>query len=331
MKLDFGTNITNEEKSDSNLSLIKFDPLSLNRTYGVILTISEGKNNTTKIHYEIEVTCEEELSNRTYLFVLNKKQVFINEKPASTTNEEFAEQCGKVLFPLNIIVSKNGICKEIYNHNEIKNRWNLLEKKLKQTYKHQEYINQINQRKRLFENKQQLNKIVLEKDWFIQLFFSGILAPNEKKIKEFPLYVQGKVPFRLSSIYKQHSKNKNKQIMHLKGVCVDKRSEYDILKGNPPTAIEANEASGVLDIKYQLNKQGHIDSIVGNSAIEFISNKKREVAFEIYNLKSKIPVTKFEKIKLNQIEKDKEETEITKQEKKKVYSVFGKKFMLGNK
>ena len=59
----------------------------------------------------------------------------------------------------------------VYNHQEIKDRWGLLEKKLLQFYKHPTRIQQIKQRKQIVYNKEQLTTILLKQDWFIKLFF----------------------------------------------------------------------------------------------------------------------------------------------------------------
>ncbi len=330
MKWDFGTTAKNEA-SDGNTHLIEYSPLGLNRTYGVIININDGKNKQTKVHYEIEITCEEEITDKTYLFVVNKKQVFVNEKPASTMNEEFAEQCAQAYFPLKLVVNTNGEYESIFNFKEIKQRWHRIEKKLKQVYKNELYSSQINQRSLFFETVGQLNRVLLEKDWFIQLFFKSNLRGAKGVVSTLPIFVTGAILFKTNVIYKEHPKNTNKIIAQVKGVCIDDRTESDILKGNPPTEKKTSDVKGTLDFKYQLNSKGWIDSIVGDCKVVFASAKQRQVSLEVYNLKSKVPKTKFEEQQGIEKQEDKEKDELKGKQQKKIYSLFGKKFKLGKK
>ena len=101
------TNIVEDYEEPERLFSLEYNPLGLNRTYGVLIRIEDTKQKSTQIHFEIEVSCIEQITNQTYLFELNKKQIYINEKAANGLNEEFAETCGAVFYPLQLLVNAN--------------------------------------------------------------------------------------------------------------------------------------------------------------------------------------------------------------------------------
>ena len=328
-KWDFGTNILHEEELSTDTISLKLDPLGLNRTYGVVFKIKDGKQQNTQIHYKIEITCLYELSNQSYLFRLNKKQVFINEKPASSILEEFAEKCGHAFFPLDLVVDNYGIAKEIYNYPEIVTRWEAIEKELLRFYKHPSMVTQIHQRRQIIQNPKQLNRAILENDWFIQLYFSGVAYKQKSFSVSVPVFPSSTVAYSGKNCLTKHPKNPLKVKVSATGKCVDNRSEFDLLKGTPANLDTNPTVKGEIEIFYQLNEKAQFDAVVGNCNLVFPSGKKRIVNWEIYNLKNKIPKTLAEKAKDREAIEAADKKELKEKQQKKTYKLFGKNFKFG--
>ncbi len=328
-KWDFGTSIIEETPLSEGASAMKLQPLGLNRTYGVLLQIKNNTVQSTQIHYNIEVTCLEVLPHHNFLFRLSRQQMFINEKPASSMPEEFAEKCGQVFYPLHLEITPKGKAIGIANYPEIVKRWNATEKELLQYYKNAAMQSQIQKRRAIIQDKKRLSRMLLTNDWFTTLYFSGIPIRQGTSSVKLPVFPSSNVAFSIKNSDKQHPKNPLKVKVSTTGKCVDNRSEFDLLKGNPANLDTNPTVKGEIEIFYQLNEKAQFDSVVGNCNLVFPSGKKRIVNWEIYNLKNKIPKTLAEKAKDREAIEAADKKELKEKQQKKTYKLFGKNFKFG--
>jgi len=319
-KRDFGNIIVKEEKV---LASFKFNPIDVKRTYGVLLIFKDEKQTKLQIHYEIDVICLEQVG-RYYIFKINKKQVYINEKAPDTTIDELVERCGKVLYPLHIKVNSLGLATTIMNHKEIIERWKMEKQKIKQSYQGKEVNLLLKNMDDVLQDRNQTSELFLERDWFMTLFFTPIYQNKKKDSTYFPLIpYTPTIAYEIKQIHKSHLHRDKDIIIEQKGKCIDTRSENDILKGNLISANKGKIIAGKSDLKYHIYKNSPIvDAITGSCQIDFPSGKSKKVTIEIYNLKEKTPKTAVERNE--EQERIAKETPQPKKQKKKYFSFWKK-------
>lgn len=321
-KLDFGNHVV--VKEEKVLAPFKYNPIDVKRTYGVVLVFQDEKQTRLQIHYEIDAICLEQVG-RYYIFEINKKQVYINEKAPDTTIDELVERCGKVLYPLRIKVNSLGLATTIINHEAIQNRWKIEQQKIKQSYKGKEVNLLLKNMDDILQDTNQTTALFLERDWFMTLFFTSIYQNNKKSTKQFPLIpYTPTVTYEINQSHKNYSHKEGDIIIEQKGKCIDTRSENDILKGNLISANNGGKAIvGKSDLKYHIYKNSPIvDAITGSCQIDFPSGKSKKVTIEIYNLREKTPKTLTERNE--EQEKIARETPQPKKHKKNYFSFWKK-------
>ncbi|QNK62208.1 hypothetical protein H7F33_16935 [Pedobacter sp. PAMC26386] len=278
-------------------------PSPICKTYGVVLKFSAHY----KVHYEIEVSYLRELEDGSFLFELDKKQVYINEKAPNKTIDKLADQMGKILYPLTVKTNKKGVLTEVANMEFIKQRWQQEKQKVIQGYEGEVVASGISAMELALGNDDRLTELV-RKDWFLALFFSGIYGLQAKDIKE-PL------PFRLPfipyapmvsyaitrEITEKHGENKCFSIKY-EGIVAE-------LWG-------MTKAKGTLNATFKLYHQDFtVRSITGDVSFIPIEEKEKNINFEIYHL-----AEKDKSIKSTQDNQNDESTD--KVEKKSFWNFF---------
>ncbi|WP_299254505.1 hypothetical protein [uncultured Aquimarina sp.] len=327
-RLDIGTSII-EETEDGKLDHFSYKPLGVANTYGVLLISEDEKKKRLQIHYEIDVICLDETEDNHFEFEVLKHQIYINEKAPNILIDELSERCGKVLYPLLLKVNRQGLVVNILNQEDIIKRWETEKASINQSYKGKEIQLLLKNMDIVINNTNQLTDLVLQRDWFITIFFSPLYNINLKDKKKnkislpFIPYSPG-VIFETKNKISTHSHKKNDVIINQKGKCIDQRSERDILRGNLISIDKIKKVvKGKLDLKYQIYKDSLIaDAITGICNLEFPSGKEKKMTVEIYNLKNKTPLSSVKRAALFEISEE-EEKNISKKKKKRFF-FFGK-------
>jgi len=265
------------------------------RTYGVIF-IFDNDNQQQKIHYEIEMLFSN--SSGANIFYINKKEVYIHDNVPSAIVDRLSAECGKVLYPLQIIVSKQGAFTSVNNIEEIQKRWQNKKPFLQQYYNRPIADNIINSMDKALANTQFIYSALVQ-DWFYTLFFS-------------PVYHVHKIGHQCSADIRLPFEAYNKSVLFnvqqnssdvltadehieikVKGNCTDPRSLEDIIKGSPIPVSKATAGiytapTGSVDLVYKLLPSNlSISSITGNCKMNLHNGKQKTVTVEIYNLKEK--------------------------------------------
>jgi len=326
-KLDFGTNIITEEESASQYTSHIYNPLGVARTYGVVLVFEDEVQKKLQIHFEIDVFCINKTDDDYFEIEIFKHQIYINEKKPDILIDELSERCGKVIYPLNLKVNKQAKVLNIVNQHTIIERWEREKENIKQLYNSKEVSLLVNNMDSIIYDKKKLTDLILQRDWFITLFFSPIYTSSVKsktrKELKFPIipYAPG-VSYEIENEIIEHPNKKGDIIFNQKGLCIDHRSEKDILRGNQISFEKTKRpVKGEIAIKHQLYKNSLlIDAITGVCNLNFPSGKSKKISIEIYNLKNKTPQSSTQKKAA--IEKTKEENEKSLPKKKKKFSFF---------
>ena len=148
-------------------------PVAQQIYYGVMFTITTGEETNT-MTYKVSVRCIDQEPKEYHLFEINKlTPTFINDEEPNTIADELAEKVASVLYPLVVVTHKNGKWADIYNIDDIQQRWAVKKQELLEEYEGpwaEEYLSLVGQS---LENRQRLNQS-FEDNWFLNAFFSGI-------------------------------------------------------------------------------------------------------------------------------------------------------------
>ncbi|WP_214984160.1 hypothetical protein [Tenacibaculum dicentrarchi] len=303
-----------------------YDPEGLKRTYGVVLKSKDVLEKKEKqVHYEIEVLFLEKYNIDDFIFEVRKKQVFIDEKKPDLLFDVLADDCGKILYPVKVIVSPLGKLRRIANYQEIKERWFTKRNFLAKQYQGGEVDLLFNQMDQVINNEQKINSIVKE-DWFFTLFFNQIHGGYASTVPKAALSLIF-YPYSEPVVFETKQTgidNPNKPgaiIYKQEGHCVDVRNEAEIQKGKKiffSDEEKKEKVKGNVTINYEIYKDSPVfDAIWGSGVLEFSSGKSKEIVVEIFNLKNKIPKSSLEEDILQ--DKIKE----AKPKPKKHFSFFG--------
>ncbi|MFH6963107.1 hypothetical protein ACHRVK_11970 [Flavobacterium plurextorum] len=214
-----------------------------------------------EVHYEIEINCKPQNTWNDFVYEINRKQIYINQKEPQLLVEQMLDKSSKVIFPLKIATAKDGTMAEICNHKEIVDRWQSIKGQLGDYYYSETAYKVLNKIQKLIFNKLELEKS-LQLDWFFHLYFSPIYidypleTPQDYHWKS-PIFGNQTVDYLLSQTLKEYYTATNKVIINAKGKSIDERSIAEILNGitypqaklqnKPYQAVESE-----MEIQYKL-------------------------------------------------------------------------------
>lgn len=251
---------------DSNYNLV-FRPDETKKEYQVKYTIDNcGTVDIMKQIMSIKRLLTKE-TDYFYFEIDTVSKVYINGKEPNELALELAENASRILYPLQIVVNDYGKWRDIYNFNEVKNRWNIKKQELLAYYEGEttdQYIAIID---RTLQSKDALLS-TLTSNWFLRAFFNGIhvdytenleiekniFFPMSSKIIEPRFLVKQKINSTLDE-------NK-KLIVEQKGILDDERSKIDFENESEfPIHAMSNKnslkANGSYKAKYFLNRNNH--------------------------------------------------------------------------
>ncbi|MBL0737177.1 LysM peptidoglycan-binding domain-containing protein [Flavobacterium sp. GN10] len=111
--------------------------------------------------------------NNYHLFEINKGSIYVNNSIPDTIMDELAAKTAAVLYPLKIVVNESGKWVDIYNYDEIENRWKDTKEEVLDYFEGEVAENYIEHTEYALENSEALLNS-LASDYFLRAFFSGI-------------------------------------------------------------------------------------------------------------------------------------------------------------
>ncbi|HEY0176308.1 MAG TPA: hypothetical protein VGC08_08015 [Pedobacter sp.] len=281
---------------NANETSLLFNPVGLDRTYGVIFDVVNGEK-TFCVNYEIEVRYTGKLNDYYLLFELRRKEMFINHKLPETLIDQFAAGCGEIIYPLEVISGTFGEFMGINNKKAILERWTRRKKELGRYYIGEKSEEILGQMDLALSSDRHLVASVFS-DQFIALYFSKAYSFTKKQgQKEFETFIPV-VPYTAAVKYTitQHTDrsvadNGTIQLFQ-KGHCSDPRSMEDIAKRMPvPVSGQLSQVhsplKGDLELNYSLYaKDNTINSLTGNFSLSG-TVADRSVKVQVYHLREK--------------------------------------------
>lgn len=263
--------------------------------YGVMFTVTTGDEVTT-MHYEVSVQCVDKQPSEHHLFEINRvSKIFINHVEADTIINELAEKVSESLYPLVLVVNKNGRWEEVYNTVEIKKRWANHKQKIVAEYQGREIENYLAVFEQSIDNKSSLNES-LQKDWFLNAFFSGIYMKHNEELTsestvDFPLLVNSNpLRYSINQTIDKYLDESNNICLSRDGILKDDRckadfenelsfSNYDSQMGQ-----ELEKATGNFKANYFLNPNNNtIKTMLMECDVKLDVPKKLEIVIAVIN------------------------------------------------
>ncbi|MGF6850959.1 hypothetical protein QFZ51_006194 [Chitinophaga sp. W3I9] len=275
----------------------RFNPVHLSRTYGVTYIIqSAGREQA--ISYEITVSCSKRLPGNMFLFEINKGQVYINDQAPEKMIDKLAEQCGKVLYPLQIKVNEAGQFTGIANQLQIAAAWAAAKPGIQQYYTG-DITDEIIAYMDLAVSSEAHIYRSLCRDWFMALYFADLYQPGSDIMKRQLTAALPVMPYTAPVLFNvtqqpiQHNTASGSLVLQQKGSCSDPRSAEDIsAEKEIPLSRQLHgihtPAKGQVDITYKLYQTDYsINAITGECSLQLVPGQDKKVTFTIYHLREK--------------------------------------------
>lgn len=264
--------LSEEEKEEHRKNVVFNDApgkLSLNHsqgehTYGVLYTIENGKEIHT-VKYTIKVIWLAQNSGYHFYRVIREQDIYINDTAANTMAEEIANQAAQALYPLTIVVDENSEWIDIYNFEDIKERWNETKKQITKYYQGSFVEKYFSIQDKNLEDSQSLF-LSLKKDWFLNSLFNGIQVqyPPTKSISRnilFPYLAKtDSLKYDIDQTIDERLDTDNLIVIDLQGKLNDARSKTDFENelNQPGKEYSEEKPTGNYRAKYFLNPNNYM-------------------------------------------------------------------------
>lgn len=149
-------------------------PTEQSVNYSVVIHFDEEQE-SNEVKYQLRITRLKHVDKGQALFQIERiSDVFINETLPDLIADRLAYATGKVFYPLVISVDHNGGFRNIYNYNEIFNRWPSVKNKVLNDFEGDLVEDYLLKMERQLSNQDKLQLAFLNHDWFLHTFFRPI-------------------------------------------------------------------------------------------------------------------------------------------------------------
>jgi hypothetical protein len=254
--------------------------------YTVAYNIIAGDTVEHTISFELSVQDQEQDQEENHLFEIDKiSTTYINGEEPNTIADELAEKVASALYPIAIVVNKNGKWIDIYNYTSIKERFENNKINILNEYQGEWAEKYLSLCEQSLVDKDALKRS-WEGNWFLNSFFNELYVSYsanlsfEKNI-HFPLLPNIKpVDYKVTQKIGQYINEFGLIEVTQKGILVDERSAadfeneqsypyYALLNKSEPKAI------GNFESHYYINpKNNCIESLMLHCSLELTIPKK---------------------------------------------------------
>ncbi len=281
VEINDGKIVNLHEKNEINFSDFNHELLDikeLNHTYGVVIKRKLTGKVPLQFHYKIKIKYLKRAQQGLHELELHREQVYINDKMPERLAEILADDCGSVMYPINVLVSKTGRIVNISNAKEIKRRWGSKKLEIDNYYKSSIVKTLLSKMDEAYANKISILK-ALKTNLFVNLFFTNIYRAYDDFKSKYKV-VMPISPFGRKYVYNV--------VNELEPFLTDTEKVKLRIKGSAEElGIKSN-----LDMHYKLTSSDNIIfSIQGN--INTIRNGNEEkIEFQAHHIDHKKNKTK---------------------------------------
>lgn len=264
------------------------------RKYGYHYQNFDNEKLTKEVHYEVEINCKPRNTYDDFVYEINRKQIYVNQKQPDLLIEQMLEKCSKVIFPIKIIPYDDGTISEIHNHDEIVARWRALREQLSDYYYSAIAYKVLNKIQNVILDKKELEKS-LNQDWLFHLYFAPLYIdyPIEKPQNyswKSPLFGNQTIAYKVSHTIAENYTPTNKIIINAKGKNSDERSIAEVLRGinYPHAKLQGRQYEPLeseMEVQYKLyGEDKTIFSIISTYKTKIDATKTKIQKIGLYHL-----------------------------------------------
>lgn len=252
-----------KEKERKKVSFIPnnklvYSPVNTHYKYGVMITLENGEEKN-ELKYETSVKWIQKYGDSHIFEIDRTSKIFINEEEVSDIADMLAYETSKVLFPMHLMVDKDGNWEEVAKYNKYPERWKTVKKHLQKEFEGEMVENYFQKVEKILETPEQIN-IYMTGDFFLRTLFLGYCISygkdftTEKNIT-FPIVENGIEPhYKIQAKTDPYLDEYNLINIEIEGVMDDERSQADFINGNPfPFEAETEKAVGDFSAQVFLN------------------------------------------------------------------------------
>lgn len=244
---------------------LTYNPDQLDRIYTVTLGHGVAGVEPEPVQYNISVKYLEPLPGG-FLLELDRSSARIGNAAAEERRMyELAQQCGNALYPLQLAITKTGRIADIYNHQQLLDRWEKTARYLRRYHVSDIALDYISQTERTLHNKEQLLG-TLSRDLFLSVYFAPLYANDLDGIYpqriDYPLIAFRKpVVFHVKQVLETGALPAHHRIKQT-GTAALPQEPADVFPGLPQDAVALQGSN--MEALYELDGTwSHIRSMEG--------------------------------------------------------------------
>lgn len=248
-------------------------------SYNVFLSI-ENETKLQTVNYKVSVEFLKKDKNGYSLFEINRApKVYVNNNITDKITDTLAEEVSTILYPLLIVVDQQGEWVDVYNFNDIVDRWTEKRKEIAENKGGSAINKYFNAVDLILSNSDNLLKNILD-DWFLKLFFNGIHTSYTSNLSftnqaDFAITPkENPVKFNVTQKIHEHLNDANMIVIEKEGTLADLSQQ---------TTFRNSTYSGNYHSIYHLNPNSYV---VENASLEcnILGDCNKKASVKIYNL-----------------------------------------------
>lgn len=170
--------------------ILPFQTFELNHQYSVLYTIQKGESiQTLEQNFSVRRLKPDRKQDDYHFIEINKiSELLIDGSPVSTKAYKVAEKMAEILYPLRIVVNKQGKWIDLNSYEKLKERWEKQKDNIRDSFDGVLYKTLANNVENVITDDKSLVNF-LSGNWFLRTFFNGIhMAYTENFEIEKKLY-----------------------------------------------------------------------------------------------------------------------------------------------
>ena len=248
---------------------LSYSPVNTQYRYGVMITLENGEEKN-ELKYETSVKWLQK-NGDSHIFEINRtSKIYINEEEANDIADVLAYETSKVLFPLYLMVDKDGNWEEVAKYNKYPERWKAIKSNLQKQFEGEIVEKYLLKIEKVLEVPEQINFYMLG-DFFLRTLFLGYCFNYGKDFSAekhitFPIVENGIEPrYKIQAKTDSYLDEYNLITIQMDGILDDERSQADFINGNPFAIHEKNketESFGAFSAQGFLNPNSFVPEAV---------------------------------------------------------------------
>ncbi|MCL9805302.1 hypothetical protein NAT51_07205 [Flavobacterium amniphilum] len=206
-----------------------------NKTFEVTHRQFSGDWVDKTIQYELEVSLLNNVNQNGFVYVIDRKNLLIDGSAPDTVFDQLACDCGNALFPMKFLVNSLGEIEQIFEHQQMVERWEIIKNKLINYYEGDTALDYIKLSDSNIRNTGVLKKM-MQNHLFVYFFFKplyGFYQDNKTVTKWKPapfMDFSFDIPMKQTLVKRKKENNDTDEISD--DVFIEIQSDSDVIAIN---------------------------------------------------------------------------------------------------